>query len=194
MSNVFEDEVTRSIEYLEGREDLLGEKIREKVPFGRRVSYGRSKFDFWILIGATFYAVECKMQNGVKTFSFSKNIIGPTEINTLISVERHGGTGVIAARAKVEKTPEVFLMKIGPFLRFLRKMKRASIPVEALRYLSFSLPLHRIEGEEKILWDFSNIEALDYALPEDPCENDFQMCKKGNLEKPFPEIDLGRLP
>jgi len=181
--NLFESEIEKSIEYWEDKGVLMGEKIREKVPFGSRISTGRSKFDFWLLIDGFFYALECKMQRNRKSFNLSDiSIIDDKQIRTLMNVERRGGHGVLGLRTEVDKDsgPECFFMRIEPILKYLRERMTKTISVDALRKLSF---VHQIEiavaFSEKLIWDVRDIECLLGGYT----HKDLTLMKQGRLKE-----------
>jgi len=194
--NLFESEIEKSIEYWEDKGVLMGEKIREKVPFGSRISTGRSKFDFWLLIDGFFYALECKMQRNKKSFNLSDiSIIDDKQIRTLMNVERRGGHGVLGLRTEVDEvfSSECFFMRIGPILKYLREKMAKTIPIDALRKLSF---VHQIEPvnystfpgvvSSYVIWDVRDISLLLNKYT----NNDLTLMKQGRLKEPPYDVIL----
>lgn len=185
--NLFEMEIEKSIDYWEKRDVLMGEKIREKVPFGRKISTGRSKFDFWLLMQGMFYGLECKMHRKTKSFSLSDiNVTSERQITTLMNVDKYGGQGIFGLRTEVDKEvgPECFFVRILPILLYLRNKFTKTISVEILRKLSFvhQANIVDISDSKYIIWDIRKILGLSPFYRAE----DFKMVEKGRLkERPY---------
>lgn len=184
--NLFEMEIEKSIEHLEDEHVLLGEKIREKIPFGRKFSTGRSKFDFWVLFGGMFYGLECKMQRNKNSFSLSDiSIIDDAQITTLFNVERMGGQGVLGLRSEEDKK-ECFFVRIKPILEYLRAKKTKTVKLEVLRRLSFVHVVETLPVESTYtIWNIRKIKDLPNHFE----DRDMDLMREGRLvAAPYDEI------
>jgi len=187
MKNLFEYEMEQSLEYLEKHNILMGEKIREKVPFGRGVSYGRSKFDFWMLMNGAFFAIECKMQRKKSTISFSGSVIDNNQITTLQKVEQHGGYGLLAVRTELTR-PRCFVMSITPLISLLFSKKKKSLRIPEMEQITFIQEIpEKMTKEKGRIWQFDLLQIPKLSLH----HSDLEAVEKGRVPDAYADVMTG---
>ena len=94
--NEFERDILNSIIYYQSKGIFIADKIIERVTFGKSISYGISKFDFWALYKSKFFAIEAKSRKTARMPV--TNNISDHQISSLLFTKEHGGLGLLAFR------------------------------------------------------------------------------------------------
>ena len=90
--NKFEKIFQNSIRYWESFDILIGDRIIEKKAFTKQISYGKSKFDFWILYESKFFAIELKSRSQNRLYLKG---LPEHQIDNLLEISISGGEGLI---------------------------------------------------------------------------------------------------
>lgn len=101
IKNEFERELEQSINYYEAQGLLMGEKVQEKRRFFTNISFGKSRYDFFILKNGIYFALEAKFRNNVERFPLSA--LTDRQRYELLNVVSHGGEGLVIIRFLVCK-------------------------------------------------------------------------------------------
>lgn len=155
--NLFEREVLDSLEFFEKRNELIGEKIIEKIT-RKYFSYGPSRFDFWVLKGGIFFGVECKskkLSSDSQGFTLSSSTLRKQNILELSKLSEHGGVGIVFLRYQYPNRIYGLMSEISSLLEFFLETGKKTIRKEDFSHF-IEVP-HTIRNGKRI-WNLNKLE------------------------------------